>query len=1133
MSVLRESIFRNLEVFVSVNKFLFPVNKIKNEKITQFFSDKNVFISFSGDCFLKNNSFFLKNFLTKYCNSFCSFSLEIENVFDFEKIKYSFFCDNFFLDVKNFIFPIEDSLRGKISACSFIKKKFSFQGDLFNCLADIDFNSGFGNLKSTIKTQNNFFKGFLDFKKIQIDGVLSDNIFSFFPGFKNIKSRFVYVFDGTTKDFSFSFFLDKCKYKEEFFKNIEFSLNNNGGLWKGKVFVKDDVFSLNLSINSSPFLKEYVDVSGSLSFKRLPLFLHKATGKILKDLKTNININFTKNKNDFSCFLNFSNLSFFYLNDFFSGEKFSIKLSLKKGLFFFDFKSSFLDAETKNVPWSVVKSFPSEEWEKEKFFVFDDFFNFSFFIDIKKSFFLFFPFLKNFSVSPFLLDGMGKNDAEGLNFSFKFSSLENILIKNIEIQPFVFDFSAVRKNKGETDFFIKNNNFILNKRSFGGNIKALFNKEKIINGTLFFSEQNSQGDNILFSIDKNSDFWFLSFNSSFCSGRICVNSKLLCVENFILKDKNDKIFFSFGGNFDLKERKFENIKMFCDNVNIDFLSLWLEKPVSGLCFCDINPEFFNLKINDFSFDKIFYGNVQTKIKQEGDFFSVLGDLFCEKNICSVSGKYFKNKKMDFKIVFNDFGLDKINFLISKVGFFSRGIVNGVFSLRGDFFSPKFFGRGQVVSGNFFFYDTGTYCQDISASILCSGDNKIRLDNLLAYDHNKSLLKGSGWFECPSLSKIHCNFACNFNNFELLNIKDNFNGILWGGGFFSGGINFSYVDEKLNMVCDLKANKTNFSFVAGGGKVSSDDYISVFETKKSFFQKKNSFWEKTNKIVLSGNLEVDEESFFSVQINRHMKVSGKGSGRINFTTNFKNLFDVNGDFSISSGFFVLSLFDVFTKTFYLKPGGKILFRGPFNSAMLNLVVETEIDSFVYKGLSQSVDVICSISGGVENLDFQYSVLSKLGEKIFISQGFNVKSFENIDGSQWQKFLYLFFYKTLDEDKRINSLIAVQMNSFFNDFLNKKMEDKNFKLTVDFSNFFDKNIWDKRLKYDFSYKITDRFFLFKSGFLNGLNSLFENVSLRYLFSPGFSGVVTFMPKKIEEDKPKGFFSGGFVFNKSFDI
>ena len=123
--------------------------------------------------------------------------------------------------------------------------------------------------------------------------------------------------------------------------------------------------------------------------------------------------------------------------------------------------------------------------------------------------------------------------------------------------------------------------------------------------------------------------------------------------------------------------------------------------------------------------------------------------------------------------------------------------------------------------------------------------------------------------------------------------------------------------------------------------------------------------------------------------------------------------------------------------------------------------------------------------------------------------------------------------MDEDKRINSLIAVQVNSFFNDFLNKKMEDKNFKLTVDFSNFFDKNIWDKRLKYDFSYKITDRLFLFKSGFLNGLNSLFENVSLRYLFFPGFSGVVTFMPKNIEEDKPKGFFSGGFVFNKSFDI
>ncbi|MBQ2350193.1 MAG: translocation/assembly module TamB domain-containing protein [Cytophagales bacterium] len=1129
LSRLLKKDFDSLDISIAVNKLLLSVDKIKKINMSHYFSNKNVFISLSGDFFLKNKSVFLKNFSAEYLNSFFDFNMEIWNVFDYEKIKYSMRCDKLFLDFNNFIFPFNDLLKKNINECSFGSKPFSLRGDFFNCLVDVDFNTSFGLLKATTKIQNQPFKNnFFRLKKIHTDGVLSDNVFSFLPCFKNKKTRFVADLDMLSKDFSFILNLDKCTYKEETFKNISLSCQGNGVEWSGKVSSKDDILSTSVSLKSS---HEAIDMQGSFAMKRFPLALQNVCGNKLKNVKTDIHSVFTRGENGFSLLGYFSNLSFFYLDDFYFEENFSFNFCLQDGLSFFDFKSGFVDAETKNVPWKVVESFSEMVRGKNNFCLCKDVFSSPFSIKIKKPFFSFFSILKKVSMSAFSLCGEFRNDVVWSCF-LKVFLLENTVTKNIEINPFNLDLSIVKKNNEGCDVFIKSDNLVFNKRFFSFKINALCSRDKKINGSLEYCEKNKEKVNFIFNVNKESIFWFLSFSSPFFSGKVGFNSNFCFVDNCVLKNSNGKEIFSFCGNIDFLNRRVEKIKMFCENINIGFFSLFLKKTIVGVLSCDISSDGGIINVRELIYDNIFYGDIHAEIKKEKDVFSVVGDLFDEKNICSVSGKYFENKMMDLKIVLNDVGLKKINPLVSKVMFVGGGFVSGEFFLKGSFLSPQFCGSGKVTAANVLFYDTGTFCQDISASVVCSGDNKIKFDDVRAYDNNKSLLRGNGFFEFVSLTNIKIKFSCIFNNFELLNIRLENNGFCGGNGFFDGKVDVSFFDKKLEVVCDVKCNKSSFCVVLSASDDGFRNFISVFETKTAFFKKKDKKWNDTG-VFLSGCVDLLEGARFSVQLNQYVKITTNGCGKINFSTDCKSLFDFRGDYKIKSGVFFVNFYDIISQSFYLRSGGGCEFRGPLSSIRLNVVAESEIESFSHKGINQTVDVVIVVVGPVLNFDLKYSVVSKLGEVFFASQNLNMKNFGNSDSVYLKKFFSIFFYKTLDTNSTYSALLTTQINGFFNDFLNKKLGDKNFKLTVDFSDFFNKNIWYRRLKYDFFYKITDKTFFYKNGFLDGVNSIFDNISLRHMFVPGVFGSVTFLPRIGLGDKTKGIISVGLFFNKDFNI
>ena len=1129
LTPLLEMDWKNLEVSIVVNKFLFPVSKIEDIKISQFLLNKNIPLSLAGEFFFKKNSVFLKNFSVNYLNSFSFFSLEIENVFDYKKIKYSMFCDKVFLNFKDFDFPVDVSIKNKINACSFIQKTFSLRGDLFSCLVDVDFYTGFGRLKSTIKMQNKPSQNtFFCLQKIQADGFLFDNVFSFWPGFKNITTRFGGSFDVLSKDFSFTLNLDRCKYEEEIFQNISLFCQGNGVAWNGKVLVKDDIFSTNLSLS---FCQGIVDVYGSLSVKRLPFSLQKVFGNKLKHVKTDVRFGLTRNRNGFSLLGDFSNFSFFYLEDAFFDEKIFVNFGLKDNFCFLDFKSSFLDATTKNVPLNVVKNFSATLKKKDNFLSFNGFLKFPIFIAIKKPFFSFFSFLKKTSMPDFCLSGDVKND-DVFSFCGRVETLENIVAKNIKIKPFNIDFSFAKKNDQGWNVSIKSDSLVFNKIFFSLRINALCSSEKEIKGTLEYCEKNKKKHTVLFSFNKEHLFWVFSFNSSLWSGKVGFNSNICFVDNLVLKDDNGKNIFSFCVNIDLVKKSVENIKMFCNNINIGWFSLLFARAFGGVCSCDINSERANLKICDLMYDNIFYGDVHAKIKKEKDFFSVVVDLFDKKNICNVSGKYFGNKMVDFKVVFNDFGLKKINPLMSKIMCFNGGSLSGSWFLSGSFVAPKFCGGGQIVSGNVLFYDTGTFCQDLSATLWGAGDNKINFGNMKTYDHNKSLLSANGFLEFVSLTNVKGEFSCELNNFELLNIRLEDNGFVSGGGCFSGKVKISFGAKKLDVVCDLKSHHGSVAIFCQGSEAYSSDFISVFETKTAFFIKKNKKW-KDNGVFLSGCVDFGEEFFFVIQFNQYFKITSNGCGKIKFSTDCKSLFDFHGVYTLKKGDLFLNLYDIVSKSFCLKPGGVCDFNGPINSIRLNLVAESEIDSFSYKGISQSVDVVVTVGGTVLNFDLKYSVVSKLGEVFFVSQNFNINSIFNSDSAYLEKFFSIFLYKTLDPNNTYSALVTTQLNSFFNDFLNKKLGDKNFKLTVDFSSLFYEDILHRRLKYDFVYKVTDKIFLYKSGFFDSINSFFENVSLRCLLTPGVWGSLTFLPQNRFDDDTNGLLSVGLFLSKDFNI
>jgi hypothetical protein len=227
------------------------------------------------------------------------------------------------------------------------------------------------------------------------------------------------------------------------------------------------------------------------------------------------------------------------------------------------------------------------------------------------------------------------------------------------------------------------------------------------------------------------------------------------------------------------------------------------------------------------------------------------------------------------------------------------------------------------------------------------DKGIFFDDVTLHDRHKGVGRASGGILWENFKNIRMDTRIRIDNMEAIALGEHDNDNFYGNMAGSGAVLLSGPFSSLLLDIDLKAS--------GGGNVhipldnstgnSKNDLLTFKQDEKpvhvdpyEVMIKKIGKKKNSNDLKLKIVVDVDQNTEAFVELDRAAGniLSGRGAGIIDIDIRpSRNLFTINGDYTISQGNFHFNAMDIAKRNFTLSNGSSVHFNGDVMDSDLNI------------------------------------------------------------------------------------------------------------------------------------------------------------------------------------------------------
>jgi len=324
-----------------------------------------------------------------------------------------------------------------------------------------------------------------------------------------------------------------------------------------------------------------------------------------------------------------------------------------------------------------------------------------------------------------------------------------------------------------------------------------------------------------------------------------------------------------------------------------------------------------------------------------------------------SGNYTPSKKennIDLDVNIQNFNIEIFESYVSSLFTDLSGFADGSVKITGTIEKPiaqgkLFLKRTAVKVG--LLNTTYSFTHEIEIN-----QNSIDARNVILSDAMGNTASMDFKMRHTFFSDISLDMTLNFNKIHALNTTEGESDLFYGTAYATGRMRITGPLENLNIQIDAKTEKgTIFNLpLTGTGEVSQQDFI-VFESKKDTTRKvKPKRQVSTSKgFELRFNLEVtpDAEAVLVFDPKVGDLIRGFGEGNLRLEVTEAGVFNIFGDYKISSGDYLFTLQNVINKKFVVQRGGTISFKGDPYNADIDITAIYRVRTSLYNLIS-SID-----------------------------------------------------------------------------------------------------------------------------------------------------------------------------------
>ncbi|UXX78875.1 translocation/assembly module TamB [Reichenbachiella carrageenanivorans] len=398
---------------------------------------------------------------------------------------------------------------------------------------------------------------------------------------------------------------------------------------------------------------------------------------------------------------------------------------------------------------------------------------------------------------------------------------------------------------------------------------------------------------------------------------------------------------------DLKEFKIENIQ--------SILNSKIEGTVDGRVKVKRQPTYDliegNLIVNTLKIEDYLIGNVfgLSTWDSENERLAMNLDLIQkDKKKIEIKGLYYPKRateQLDLKARFDSANLKIAEPFIKKSFTQINGFASGQFTIRGTPKYPILKGTGTISNGSVLINYLNTRYK--FSGHLIFDENEISTKNLTLWDSEGHVAHLNGGVFHDGFKNPVLDFSGDFENFKLLNTAATDNNAYYGVAYGTGHINFLGAIDNIKISAEAQTTKgTRLSIPLGessDSRIEQKEYIEFIDLKdERNVQKVIEEVHTQEKLKIKGiELDLDleftpdayVELIFDVQAGDIIR--GRGNSNIKLQINTDGDFTMFGDYTIETGGYNFTLYNIINKEFDIKKGSTISWYGNPYGANLDI------------------------------------------------------------------------------------------------------------------------------------------------------------------------------------------------------
>ncbi|MBS1976380.1 MAG: translocation/assembly module TamB domain-containing protein [Bacteroidetes bacterium] len=260
-----------------------------------------------------------------------------------------------------------------------------------------------------------------------------------------------------------------------------------------------------------------------------------------------------------------------------------------------------------------------------------------------------------------------------------------------------------------------------------------------------------------------------------------------------------------------------------------------------------------------------------------------------------------------------------------------GTLTGEYEIEGGFTTPRITGEAAIENGQVLINYLKTLYK--VEGVLGMTPQQIQFNNFKITDAYKNEGKLQGYIAHRNFSKMRINLDASFSNFQVMNTTIKDNNLFYGQAFGTGTLNIMGPVSNLKISATARTNKNTRLFIPVG--TTSTEEKKEFIQFTSFTQtvRKKKVVPKTQKKELSGltldlDIDVTPDAYGEIifDIKSGDIIRGRGRGDIKLQVDTKGEFNMFGLMEFTEGAYNFTLYDIINKEFQIKPGSRITWYG---------------------------------------------------------------------------------------------------------------------------------------------------------------------------------------------------------------